>query len=263
MEVGWVRRAMVLGCGALLIMCQAVSAIETGGYAVRPGYDHYPEYGEIYFETITQGDLREEPHPPPIPPGDLPLPVLFILGIAAVAPLLASAGKYLSFPHLPLLGGYSRISKRNLCENPIREKILQAVNEHPGISLAHIESLVGSTYKNLRYHLDLLEKHGMVVKYKSDVIRYFPQPGICTPDRRQILARMRNRRAREIMDFIAKRPGASRKEISRAIGISGPSVSWHIDRLEREGIVIRKREGNIVRHFIADGVQQMLFESGA
>ncbi|MDN7025855.1 winged helix-turn-helix transcriptional regulator [Methanoculleus sp. FWC-SCC1] len=247
------RCVPALACAALLLLiCQNASAIETGGYVVRPGYDAYPEYSDIYFETITMGDLREEPNPLPIPPEDLPLSVLFVLGIVAAVPLIAYLAKHLSLSHLPIIGGRSRISKKSLFENRTRETILRAVKENPGISLAELEAMAGSTYKNLRYHLDILEKFGMVVRYESDTLRYFAHAGKFSQDERRMLACLGNRRDKMIIDVVAGNPGISRQEIGSAVGISGPSVSWHVGRLEREGILVRQRDGSTVRHYLAD-----------
>ena len=45
--------------------------------------------------------------------------------------------------------------------------------------------------------------------------------------------------------MLLNRPMATRQEIADAVGVSGPSVSWHMKRLEEDRIVTPRREGRM------------------
>ncbi len=58
---------------------------------------------------------------------------------------------------------------------------------------------------------------------------------------------MRNATTRRILGLISVSTDISRKEIAGIIGITGPSVTWHTNRLARDGIVIIARDGRDAR----------------
>jgi MarR family transcriptional regulator for hemolysin len=43
--------------------------------------------------------------------------------------------------------------------------------------------------------------------------------------------------------ILADRPGLAQRELAEALGIEGPTMARHIDRLDRDGIVTRTRDG--------------------
>ncbi len=232
----------------------AAMAVETGGYVVQPAYDLYPEYSELYFTPHSPDTvLLNDPAPTPIRLADLPPWILVALGIVAITPGIIFTAKYLSAANLPLIGGFKRVSEKNLFENPSRTAIFRCVKENPGVRLAEIERLTGFTYKNLIYHLNLLKNFGKITSSEcKNTVGFFENAGKFSPDERAMIMHLKHQSERKILETIACNPGISRQEISRNLGISGPSVSWHIHFLLHDRIIEQKKEGNIVRHYLCD-----------
>lgn len=57
-----------------------------------------------------------------------------------------------------------------------------------------------------------------------------------------------NHRRIQIMELLAKRPELSVEEISSTLNINFKTASEHIRRLAIAGLVIKRNEGNAVRH---------------
>jgi predicted transcriptional regulator len=243
----------------LLVMAEGAAAVETGGYVVQPGYGIYPDYSDLYFTTHSADTvLLNDPAPTPIRFADLPPAVLILLGIAVVTSGIIYLGKYLAAANLPLVGGFKRVTKKNLLESRSRDAIFQCVKEQPGAHLHDLKKATGFTYKNLIYHLKMLTSFGVVTSAEcKNTVGYFENSGRLTRDERAILQHLRHPRERKILETIAQHPGISRKEISGLVGISGPSVSWHMAGLLNDRIIEQKKEGTIVRHYLPDAMREL------
>ena len=67
-----------------------------------------------------------------------------------------------------------------------------------------------------------------------------------------MILHLKHQSDRKILEVIAQNPGISRNEISTRVGISGPSVSWHIHFLLHDRIIEQRKEGTISRHYFPD-----------
>lgn len=243
----------------VLAMTGVALADETGGYIVQPAYGLYPEYSELYFTPHSADTvLLNDPAPTPISLADLPPGVLILLGIAALTPCLICLGKYLSATQFTLVGGFRRVTKKNLLSTRSRETIFKYIREHPGARLRDIKEATGFTYKNLMYHLSILANFGAVtsgVSKKS--VGYFENSGKFSRNERTLMLHLRQPREKKILEIIAQNPGVSRKEIGRLAGISGPSVSWHMAGLLYDRIIEQRRDGTVARHYIAEEMRNL------
>ncbi|ACB06946.1 winged helix-turn-helix domain-containing protein [Candidatus Korarchaeum cryptofilum] len=57
---------------------------------------------------------------------------------------------------------------------------------------------------------------------------------------------------RAIVEYLRVNQGAHMRQISRDLGISLGSLRWHLDVLERKGIVREKRKGNMTEFYLSD-----------
>jgi len=233
-----------------------VAAIETGGYTVGPAYGIYPEYSELYFTRHSPDTvLLNDPSPDPISIADLPGWVLVVLGITAATPGIIFAAKYLSAANPSLIAGFRRISQKNLFQNSSREEIYRCVKENPGAGLAEIERSTGFTYRNMIYHLNLLKNFGKITSSEcKNTEGFFENSGKFSPEERAMILHLKHKSDRKILEVIAQNPGVSRNEISARVGISGPSVSWHIHFLLHDRIIEQRKDGTLARHYVPDSM---------
>jgi predicted transcriptional regulator len=240
----------------IIAMIPAAIAVETGDYVVQPAYGIYPEYSDLYFTPRSEETvLLNDPVPTSISLTDLPPWILVILGIGAVTPGIIYLGKYLSASNFFIVGGFKRISRNNILDNSSREIIYKCVKENPGSQLAELNRSTGFTYKNLIYHLNILVNLGMVTSEEcKNTTRYFENSGKFSYEERAMLMHLNHPSDKKIIETILHHPGISRHDISSHIGISGPSVSWHMHFLLHDNIIEQKKEGTIARHYLPDGM---------
>lgn len=248
---------MFLVLGIILIFI--VPAVETGGYAARPAYGISPDDPALnYIPASSVSPFMDEPEPEPIDYLSLPLAILLILAITGLLSLMIYGLKLLLSGNLPLISGLVKLTRKDLLGNAARNLVYTAIRENPGINPSGIERLTKLTNKNVTYHLNkLLEYHMIVVEKSSNGKGYFQNSGVYTSHDRMLLLHSKNPTERMIIGILLANPGISRKEIGTIAGISGPSVSWHISRLENDHIVEKTKQGTVVHHYIGNNFKSL------
>jgi len=238
----------------VIVLIIPVPAIETGGYEVRPAYRSSPDDTSRYFiPASSPGPFSDEPEPQQIRYSDLPPGILLVLAIAGFCSLLAYLLKLLLSGNLPLISGLVKLQRKELLDNASRNLIYRAIRENPGINPSEIERMTNLTNKNVAYHINKLLDYHLIVDVKSANGKgYFQNSSTGSSSERMLCLHSKNPTERMIIAILSSNPGISRKEIGSIAGISGPSVSWHMSRLEKDHIVEKVKQGTIVHHYIND-----------
>jgi predicted transcriptional regulator len=131
----------------------------------------------------------------------------------------------------------------------VRDRILQFIRENPGCHLRKIKDELDLAMGTVQYHLDKLEKAGRITSQKQGLHKYYFVVGAFEENEKQLLEVLSNETAREILMFIIEQKKyPSQIEISKHIGISSASVSWHIKRLQDYRIIDAIKEGKFKRY---------------
>ncbi|MDD4254390.1 MAG: winged helix-turn-helix transcriptional regulator [Methanofollis sp.] len=140
--------------------------------------------------------------------------------------------------------GYRRVTQKNILDNATRCRVYQAILDNPGIHREKIALITRTHPGTLRYHLAVLRQAGKIaVEQTGGCCRYYENNGRYSERERTVLAALWNSTRREILTVLLQTPGLSRQEIAVHLGISGPAVSRHMDRLQRDGIVEKSMNG--------------------
>jgi predicted transcriptional regulator len=103
----------------------------------------------------------------------------------------------------------------------------------------------------LRYHIDTLVYHGKVtVSRARGIFRYFENHGRYSEFERQALPYTRNPVSKSLLAVIEKFPGVTQNSLADHIGITCPTVRWHMERFESDRIVRAVREGRNVCYYL-------------
>ncbi|MFA6333874.1 MAG: winged helix-turn-helix transcriptional regulator [Methanoregula sp.] len=243
----------------VFIMAAPIPALETGGYTVRPAYDLSPDYDTLYFHPDTSANAPiHVPEPQQIEYSDLPVAIFLILTVTGFLSLIASWMKLIVSGNLPAITGLLKLKRNNLLDNDARNRVYAVIRQKPGVCLSEIERLTTLTNKNVTYHVNkLLTYHMIAVEESANGKGYFPNSTNGSPNERLLVLHSKNPNERTIIGLISKNPGISRKEIEETMGISGPSVSWHISKLESDHIVKKIKSGTVVHHYIVSDYEGM------
>jgi len=140
--------------------------------------------------------------------------------------------------------GIRRVFGGNVLDQDLRARIYDHICRNPGIHLRGLASEMDLKMGTLRYHLGMLQgTHKIAVSGDASSVRYFENSGTYSADEQVILKHLRNETTKTILRVLVERPLATRQDLAGAAGISGPSVSWHMKRLQDDSLVRARREG--------------------
>jgi predicted transcriptional regulator len=166
--------------------------------------------------------------------------------------------QFFLFPPEILLGakllaamGICRVFGTNVLDQDLRARIYEYICRNPGIHLRGLAYEMDLKMGTLRYHLAMLQStHKIAVAGDTSSTRYYENSGTYSADEQLIHKHLRNETTKKILRCLLEYPRATRGDLAAAAGISGPSVSWHMKRLEKDGIVISRREGRVTSYAI-------------
>lgn len=123
--------------------------------------------------------------------------------------------------------------------------VKKAVEEFPGICFTEIKNFTGLSTGSTSYAIRRLKRSGFV----SDKIfwgntRYF-EPSIPESEKETICI-LRNESTTKILEIMLNNKCITAKIIRRSLGISYPTVSWHLRRLLECGMVTKLADGSYI-----------------
>ncbi|ASJ07957.1 hypothetical protein A3L11_01425 [Thermococcus siculi] len=125
-----------------------------------------------------------------------------------------------------------------------RSEILRTIETKPGITFRELARELGIGIGDLQYHLYRLEREGRVFSRKVGKKRYI-FPGGFERDAQRLLIAISTGTRRKILLRLMEGP-MSQKEIAESLGISQPTVSYHMGELLKLGMVKAERRGKNV-----------------
>jgi predicted transcriptional regulator len=134
-----------------------------------------------------------------------------------------------------------------------RKRIYELIRDSPGIHLREIERRLGLSMGNLQYHIHYLENHNLIFQLKDEeYVRYFIKKKKTNEYERNILCFLRRTGSRHILINLLKDTEMNSKEISEIIGLSPSTISWHLNKLVKVGILEKEKENRKSNFTIKD-----------
>ncbi|HMD13363.1 MAG TPA: winged helix-turn-helix transcriptional regulator, partial [Bacteroidota bacterium] len=155
--------------------------------------------------------------------------------------------------------GYRKIKHNAIQYNENRQLIFEAIQSNPGIYFNELSRVTGINRGTLKYHLVMLKlKTKISTLNTGGSDRYFENCGHYSDLEKILLKHMREENSRKILELVLERPDISQKEIADMIGISRPSVFWHMTGFNRAGIITVQRTGRQVQYRISNAANDIL-----
>jgi DNA-binding MarR family transcriptional regulator len=188
------------------------------------------------------------PAPAPIPslPVGIDLTPAPVMPPVAAPPMLppeeqavatAAAGSGL----LALLAAlYSRLAPNQLLDHERRDRILAIVRAQPGIGPQDVGAKLGTSWGVTQYHLDKLEKGGLLTSQRKGHHRCYFVPGAVPREQQGTVALFRVDTTRRVAELIAQKPGLTQTQLCAELGISASAMSKQVARLEGAGVLRRE-----------------------
>ncbi len=141
-----------------------------------------------------------------------------------------------------------------ILEHPGRLEVYERIKADPGMHFQDIAGRVEFGASTLNYHLRVLERNGYVTRVKDGrYVRFFDaKSGAYSRDRKQAASTLRNATTAAIASFIVQNPGVVQRDLAKQFGIAPSTVSWHVDRLRKEGLVEKQRDQHFTRYYMGE-----------
>ena len=140
----------------------------------------------------------------------------------------------------------------NVLDLEARRRIVRFVQESPGLHMRELALRLQMPVSTLEYHCYQLVKHGQLVTRESAGFKaFYPGEGMDRRDK-DILYLVRHEAPRKICSHLLLNPGATPKDLREVIGVTGPTLSFHLKKLRGAGIIREEPDGRTKRLFVED-----------
>lgn len=134
-----------------------------------------------------------------------------------------------------------------------RRRIVAFVQASPGLHLRALADALAMPVSTLEYHCYQLVRHGhLLTREQGGYKSFYPGEGMDRRDR-DILAHVRHKVPRDICTHLLLHPGATPKDLKAIVGLSGPTLTFHLNKLRKAGLLREEPAGRTKRLFVVDG----------
>lgn len=133
-----------------------------------------------------------------------------------------------------------------------RRRIYEHVRANPGSYEREIQRALGLGSGNLDYHLDYLEKRGLLTsQLEAHYKRYFVVAQV-KPEAKPVLALLRQRMPRRVLVWLLEHPRSAHKEVAEGVGAPPSSLAFHLKKLLKARVVEVERAGRESLFWVRD-----------
>ena len=133
-----------------------------------------------------------------------------------------------------------------------RKRIVRFIQESPGLHMRELAARLAMPVSTLEYHCYQLVKHGQLVTRETAGFKaFYPGEGMDRRDK-DILYLVRHEAPRRVCSHVLLNPGCTPKEVREVLGVSAPTLSFHLNKLRAAGVVREEPAGRTKLLFIQD-----------
>lgn len=156
-----------------------------------------------------------------------------------------------------ILLGYSRYDNSDPLEHEGRAVVFDAIEETPGIYLSAMRGHTDLSLSTLRHHLRVLEREELILSVKvHGKRRFYP----ADTERIELTAALNEEATSNVIDALCHLGLATVSELADELDRDPSTVTHHLQRLEDDDIVRRKRSGRVVMNCLVEDVRTHLTE---
>jgi predicted transcriptional regulator len=157
---------------------------------------------------------------------------------------------------MPLL---HRCKKSQVLADHTRKTVYDHAVGSPGCTRPQIARDMGLNEGTVTYHLDVLEGSNSLRTVKADkAVHYFANNRQWDELELRLHIRLHNETGRLLLHTMLEQPRITSKELSRLSRRNKSTISWHMERLEKDGIISVHRAGRNCYNSISDWAAPLL-----
>jgi predicted transcriptional regulator len=135
---------------------------------------------------------------------------------------------------------------------PLRKRITEYIRRNPGVHFRQISRDLDLAIGQLDFHINALMKGEVIVKETiSGNARYYVRDKF-SKDERKAMSILRREIPRGIVLFLLDNPGSTPSRILENFSFTSATMSYHLKRLEKTGILKVEQDGRERHYFIDD-----------
>jgi predicted transcriptional regulator len=146
----------------------------------------------------------------------------------------------------------SHDNEEDVLELETRKEIFEYVQANPGAHFSQLKRDLGMETGLVQHHLSTLEDYDVLTSEDHQGKRRLFVAEELAEEERAILSSLRYETTRHILLFLLEESTARNGAIAEELGVSPPTVSWHISRLVENGIVSEVEDGRTTYYTVAD-----------
>ena len=123
-----------------------------------------------------------------------------------------------------------------------RVQILEFILNNPGTHLRKIKKNLNYSMGTIQYHINYLEREGKIISKRKEFYKNFYHSE-ANLDENEIMSILNLKSPRRIILYLLANEPCNHREIAEGIGLSSPTVSFHMKRLAELDIISIKYNG--------------------
>jgi predicted transcriptional regulator len=139
-----------------------------------------------------------------------------------------------------------------------RKRVNDYVASHPGTHARRIGKELGLSRGDLQYHLYILEKEGLIKTRRRGLYKFVFPSRLFGEKQEVVLSLLSQETPSEILLFLIQNPDSTQTDLVEHLRFSAATVSWHMDRMVKEGVVARKKAGKFVEYRVTVSADDMI-----
>ena len=136
--------------------------------------------------------------------------------------------------------------------NSNKERILRFIQNNPGCYLRQIRNELDLSMGSVQYHSYQLQKVGKITSTRQGLYKLHFQSGTFQDHDKTLLQVLNQETPREIILLIIEQGNPTQTDVVKRLGISAPSINWHVRRLIDLNLIDEVREGKYKRYKLRD-----------
>jgi predicted transcriptional regulator len=153
--------------------------------------------------------------------------------------------------------GREHSDKDELNTTDNKQRVYEYIIRYPGSHLRKISKDLSLAIGNVQYHVNLLEKNGLIKSRRMNFLKVYYAVSIFGERHEAILAVLRQETPREIVLYLIENPEATQTDISAYMGFAPASINWHMSRLIEIGLIRGHKDGRFIKYDIVGDVKEI------
>jgi predicted transcriptional regulator len=129
-----------------------------------------------------------------------------------------------------------------------KKRVYDYIFSHPGAHIRGIGKELGFVRGALQYHLDALEKEGLIRMRRRGLYKFVFPSNMFGEKQEIVLSLLSQETPSEILLLLTQKPDTTQKDLVEHLRLSPPTLSWHMERMIEQEVVERRKMGKFVEY---------------